>query len=300
VGDAIANWLVQPDPLLPGLDELPIHLIGHSRGASVNSEIARDLGEHNIWVDQFTGMDPHPIAGDEPVEMWSDITFADNYWRDGGTNGGPTGASIDGAYNVHLSVLDNNYSNAESPHVATHAWYFGTIDTTATGDGTGITIPDDWYGTAAGLSARNQTGFYYSLIKGGARPASGIATSHGGSASRVGLDPVGGQWADVGDLSLSSHSVISGRNIKINFTYQNPSSRSKVVFFLDNDETPYDGNTGHVINDTALAKATSVRGDGVVASTAGVVPGKYYLGAKIIGADGVVRYGYATTRLWVK
>jgi hypothetical protein len=301
VGDAVASWLMQPNSDLPGLDELPIHLIGHSRGASVNSEIARDLGEHNIWVDQFTGLDPHPIDGDEPVELWSNIAFADTYWRSGGgTNSAPVGKAVDGAYNVHLSVLDTNYSNAESPHVATHAWYFGTIDQGATSDGDGVNIPSDWYGTAAAEPARNQTGFYYSLIEGGVRPGSGIAKSQGGTAARVSVAATGAQWADVGSLSLSSHSVKRGKSVTLDFNYQNPLGKSKVVYFLADDENPYDNSTRDVISHGTLATAENVTAKSVKVSTAGIAAGKYYVGEKIIGAGGVIRYAYAETRLFVK
>lgn len=34
--------------------QMPIHLIGHSRGGSVVSELARLLGERGIWVNQVT------------------------------------------------------------------------------------------------------------------------------------------------------------------------------------------------------------------------------------------------------
>ena len=46
------------------LTEIPIHLIGHSRGASLNAHLAYRFAEDGIVVHQVTNLDPHPVIGD--------------------------------------------------------------------------------------------------------------------------------------------------------------------------------------------------------------------------------------------
>ena len=80
VGQYVANLLLGG----LGIDLLsgPLHLIGHSRGASVNTAIAQVFAQHNIWIDQFTTLDPHPVdgIGGDDLADWNDlpITLWDN------------------------------------------------------------------------------------------------------------------------------------------------------------------------------------------------------------------------------
>jgi hypothetical protein len=172
--------------LLAGRD---VHFIGHSRGACVNSEITRRLGLAGISVDQVTSLDPHPVNGtlDAPLfsfnwgdpvpQRWSNVAWADNYWRaDGGglVNGFDfDGIPLDATFNVELveSVLDCcAYSLS---HSDTHLWYHGTIDLSPGAcDGeqciTGQMLATWWPPPGA-----SQSGFFHSVIGGGsgARPA---------------------------------------------------------------------------------------------------------------------------------
>ena len=168
-----------------------VHFIGHSRGAVVNSDCVERLAVAGIAVDQITTLDPHPVDGtlDNPLGpldwgdrgpvTWTNVAFADNYWRaDGG--GFPAYFDFDG---MSLDVdLDLFLGDAiEGPgdfdpvyeHVETHAWYHGTIDWAATNDGDGTAIDNepftDWY-AVGGVPARVMTGFYYSAIAQGIRP----------------------------------------------------------------------------------------------------------------------------------
>ena len=59
----IAQHVADVIAFIDGLRAGPVDLIGHSRGASLNTELARKLAERGIWVDDFTSLDPHPVDG---------------------------------------------------------------------------------------------------------------------------------------------------------------------------------------------------------------------------------------------
>ncbi len=153
-GDALAAALRDPvlvtvggAPLPPpvgGLVGRPLHLLGHSRGAIVNSEAVRRLGAAGISVDHVTTMDPHPVNGtlDAPYfdfdwgdplpQKWSNVVWADNYWRADG--GGLIdafdfdGIPIPGALDTELDEESLECCAYGFSHSDVHLWYHGTID----------------------------------------------------------------------------------------------------------------------------------------------------------------------------
>jgi len=167
------------------------HFIGHSRGACTISEAILRLGIAGIAVDQMTTLDPHPVNGtldarfnfnwgDSVPQRWSNVTWADNYWRaDGGglINGLDfDGMPLDNVFNVQLSESVLNCCAYSFAHSDVHLWYFGTIDL-STGASNGeetVTsqMRSSWWPEGAG-----NVGFARSAIGGAARPAipAGIA-----------------------------------------------------------------------------------------------------------------------------
>jgi len=121
------------------LVELPLHLIGHSRGGSMMCEITRLLGAQGIWVDHLTTLDPHPLNNDGfddtlisftvdgPARVYANVLFADDYYQQNWSLFGvdPSGEPLAGAYNRYLSNLAGGYSQS---HSDVHLWYHGTID----------------------------------------------------------------------------------------------------------------------------------------------------------------------------
>ncbi len=182
-----------------------VHLIGHSRGCSVNSEVARRLGNAGIPVDQVTTLDPHPVAppmtegcgltgpldwGDAVPVRWSNVAWADNYWRkDTGLPGLCHDCDFDGmalpaaqVHNVNLNGplgegngdLDDCLRGCRLEHSKVHVWYHGTIAGAGSDPDCAVNPSGTWYsGAEAGCSTWTCTGYARSAVAGGPRPPLG-------------------------------------------------------------------------------------------------------------------------------
>src|SRR3954470_2583638 len=62
IGQDVAGYLLTSHEGVPDFTQLPFHLIGHSRGASLMVSLSYNLGRAGLWVDQVTNLDPHPIG----------------------------------------------------------------------------------------------------------------------------------------------------------------------------------------------------------------------------------------------
>lgn len=267
------------------LAELPIHLIGHSRGAGVMSELARALGEAGIWVDQLTLLDPHPLeAGDaffsvrsggaDPViSLFNNVITAENF-RQNDSSFFPNGVAVPATHEVNLSPLSPDVS-----HSGVHAYYHGTIDRNAVSDGAGESISSAWY-VGAPHGPRDQVGFARSRLGGLPPLASGTDARLGGTASRPPLTAVGPQWPNILLGSVASPLTL-GQTTRIDYPiyYSDRDSGATVRAFFDVDTNPYNGTVADA-GSTSVAQS-DFGGTSVAIGSNGVAAGTYRLGFEI-------------------
>lgn len=267
------------------LAELPLHLIGHSRGGSLVCEISRVLGSNGIWVDHLTTLDPHPLNNDgffnpiyfivdAPAKTYENVLFHDNVFQD---QSWPIyGESVAGAYVRELLDVSGGYSGLGGAHSDTHLWYHGTIDFALPAYDSEESITEAerqrwWTGEEAfGVLA----GFHFSRIGGGnrmstSRPA-GVGTARvsegfnqmwdfgaGTAQNRTVLAENSREWPNIIELKLEGGNVIAqGRSNSISVFIQ-PSQNSLtepvLTILVDEDFNPWNGNE-RILKEIPLAR----------------------------------------------
>jgi hypothetical protein len=241
------------------LGEFPLHLIGHSRGGSLVSEISRQLGTNGIWVDHVTTLDPYPINNDGNDDFfatvvdatakntYANVLFADNYWQDLGVGvylGDPDGEPVSGAYVRQLTYLPGGYWNvsatAAPDHSNVHLWYHATVSlVTPTSDtSASVTTAERQAWWTAYEQQGTNAGFEYSLIAGGNRLSEDTPVGPGypavvdgfnqwwdlgaGTAvNRTALTSDNGSWPSLIRFNrLDTNPVVQGQNLFAQFYYQ--------------------------------------------------------------------------------
>lgn len=252
------------------LAELPIHLMGHSRGGSVVSEMSRLLGQKGIVVDQQTTWDPCPASPDPSAAVYANTLFADNYYQED-TVGvfpysySPQGA-LAGAYNIDLQGLTG------MSHTVVHDWYHATIPPSPSAADTST-----WYSYSS-TGPRNQVGFAWSRIGGTLRPADGIA----GTAYRspLTITASGSQrWDNVLMAGLFTDvTEHRGDSVTVPLAVLDANHDATVWVGVDTDSNPYDGVTWLSSNVTTGLSSTTWQAS---IDTSTLAPGTYHVSAKI-------------------
>ncbi len=316
VADVLVSGLVSTYPgigISSPLAEVPIHLIGHSRGASVVGALAENLGKRGIWVDQVTHLDTHPITIDwgefGDFSVTENVVFADSYWREGGFTV-PNGEEVDGAYNGklnddYLNGDDIGYGGLSDQHSDVHLWYHGTIDTVnGFSDGSEIisaTEAPEWYSSANGMPGpRDEVGYNFSRIGGGTRPSSGLA-SEGADRVPLSLSLSGSNvWDNVEILGFSDNqSVIQGNDIGVSLRYEDRNWDATVTVGYDTDANPYNSNSVAGVNQQSEVTAWHTNPMYFELSTGGLAAADYYVFTKITN-NTHTRYFYAPGKVTVQ
>lgn len=314
------------------LAELPIHLIGHSRGGSLACEISRQLGTNGIWIDHLTTLDPHPLnndgfndfiysAVDAPAHTYANVLFHDNYWQH--LNLFVYGESVAGAYVRQLSNLNGGYDGLAGSHSDVHLWYHATLDwrTPASDTEASVTSSERQNWWVADEDQGFLAGFDYSLIGGGDRTSTdrpvgpgypairdgynqwwdlGVGTSN----NRTALSTNNGNWPNLIKFNrTTTNQVVQGETMPVVFYYQWARSNTELAtlsIYLDDDLNPLNTNQTLIEQIPLPGTAASFVGIGatnltLVASNA--TPGLYAVLARITGG-GRARYLYAPE--WVR
>lgn len=339
IAQAIAPAFSDPN-LIPDLGghalaEFSMHMIGHSRGGPLITEIARFLGENGIWVDQITTLDPHPCDPNDFLEgigcpvndvdalIYENVFFADNYWQNQAT---PMGQFVNGAYNRQLTALPFGYG---SPHSNTHLWYHGTIDFTSpvtTDSIAELTDTDRLVWFAGGETNGMWSGFLNSPIGGGDRfsveqPA-GPGTPQvieGVTGARFALPANDGTWPNIitfnaandgrfefnsePGLALREENVVyPDATLTVAADYQSGQD-ANLIFFLDPDANSLNGNEIELAQDawsaTGISSVSNIVRSLVVDSQF-ITNGIYFLGSRITAiTSGAARTTYAPQKIAV-
>ena len=257
------------------LAELPIHLIGHSRGGSLVCEMSKLLGQQGVWVDHLTTLDPHPLNNDgffdfpytvvdAPARTYENVLFHDNYYQT--LNVITFGEPVAGAFVRQLTYLGGGYDGITASHSDAHLWYHGTLDLRNPASDTVAQLTtserNSWYTTAEnqGLNA----GYFYSRLGRGDRTSAnrpaGPGTAQvrdgfnqywnlgaGTSNNRQHLDSNNGNWPNAILVNAQGTNIVAfGGSLtnEVHWQWEKPAGNSgEMSFFIDDDFNPLNSNS---------------------------------------------------------
>ncbi len=298
VGIALANALVNPPTdgsLKTPLAEMPLHFIGHSRGAYINSACIHHLASFGIIVDHNTILDAQDAGPDGTFGNWSNTLFSDAYYQTAAILGG---FFVPGASNLDLTAsLLLPESQRQEMHQLVHTWYHGTIDLEAKNVDREDILRWAWYKNSSGQQYPG--GFFYTSIVSNYRPSAGLLTDGAfRDPTPRSKDP---QWPNIGQITLSRSLLSVGDPLTVDFFYQDDDSMPTVVYYLDDDQNPYNGSTQELfdqVNRPLPKTYEEPRQWDFTGLLTNVAARDYYVYGKITDGEHT-RYDYAPKKLTV-
>jgi autotransporter-associated beta strand protein len=309
-GDS-SHWIDYHNPA-----EIPIHLIGHSRGGSLVSRMAYRLAQMGIFVDQMTTLDPHPVGSlsdgqvddsDQSATCYENTIYSDNYWRNDGISEFGIrfdGKTVSGAHNSDLNGIFTDDAFDLSRHSRVHTYYHGTIDDLASHDGAGGTINSGWYPveprSAIGYNSsrfgkrltRSTEGTHQSILGGAGERA--LVYSDTKEWPNVAFDQANRQFT----YFMAQLGATAGESLYLPYWFGDQDSSSTITFFLDVDTNPFNNDSNRI----NIGSNTHSMTDGDIQSDSKdcVVPistpaGDYYIGAEATDGTFRKRFDYVFT-----
>jgi len=314
---------------------LPWHMIGHSRGASLVSALSASFATVGAWTEQLTLLDSHPEweCGDLNMYVPEGTLLADSYYQDYISTAflELRGRSVEGTAETYLNgvlpapTLTSEISRA---HILVHTYYHGTIDQSATSvDGEQIDV--NWYDDSN--RSRLLTGFGYSREawqqgwSGGWR-VQGItyrASNYGGTGNRYcfpsgylagfGLPNINTCTLAASATNVPNVSLFVIDNYKnyetgiANPVYvltQHQTANYSLRLELDNDRNPFNSNVsgpcnGMIYSESGFPRAPSTA---INQQTIHWTPtpqniGACYIRATVTDGNGNLRYDYTNQQI---
>jgi len=290
------------------LAELPLHLIGHSRGGSLVCDLSRRLGEQGLWVDQVTSLDAYPLGDDAPAVTHENVLFADCI-----NQTAPLslikGQVVPNTFWRKQTTVSGGYSFPYDGHSDVHLWYHGTIALATPASDTEESITasmrTSWWTTSE--QQGTNAGFFYTRNGSGSRLSTdqpngtdstqvraGFHQYHdlglGLGSNRTPLTNNAGLWPNPIRLTLLSTNVLEhgeAASLRLYFQWAAPITSTQTVEVLaDPDLNPFNGNETLLTNGTASGTTEldvphgtlSVPIDGAV-----LAPGAYRLMVRMTG-----------------
>jgi uncharacterized delta-60 repeat protein len=335
IAQVVANCLLEPSFTAGNfhadqpLTELPIHLIGHSRGGSVMTEVSRILGQGGCWVDQVTTLDPHPIdsaGNDAEAKIFETTVYADNYYEQYILTY-PNGVPVIGAFNRNLTgylpggYVDGYDNLVIGNHSDVHLWYHGTINTDAHAwdgdpdDNGGFTddMRANWYAKSNDRNGNADeaqgvlTGYHYSRLNGhlwdahaeGIYNAYDFTLSNVVPSNRTAVNRnQANQWPNLIYIAKTSgNNLHPGDPFNLHYICQSYNQSAYVDFYLSPDQNPYSGHSIFLPTSGSGLVNSTQRSTPTVAVTATLPgdlnPGSYYLYGRIrTASNDKTRYAY--------